>query len=239
MSIKVFSIFSLIIILNSVAFPISAGQKSQEEQIYAANLDIAFVDFSEKKITTPLESKETTLNTLKSSSKTEKTEETEKSSIRTRTASEVSKIENYTWNHLINRIKKRENLELKSYICPAGFNTIGYGHTIKSADRKHIKDIDVTGINAQQADSLLNKDLNYCKDWVKKNLQLEGHKLMAITNFCYAFGTTKLRKSQLYKNIKTNQPIDSEIRRWVHINGRAAKNLIREREFELALYNAK
>ena len=140
---------------------------------------------------------------------------------------------------MVNRIKKRENLELKPYICPAGFLTVGYGHTIKSADRKVIKNIDTKGVNAQQADSLLTKDLNYCKNWVKRNLQLEGHKLMAITNFCYAFGTTKLRKSQLYKKIKANQSIDTEIRRWVHINGRAATNLMREREFELALYNGK
>lgn len=236
MSIKTFFIFFQILVLNIVAFPISAGEKLQNEQIYAANLDIAFVDLTKAEIAKPLESKEVTVEIKKIITKSEKTT---KSSIKRRTSNEVAVIENYTWQHLINRIKKRENLELKSYICPAGFKTIGYGHTIKKADRKHIKDIDVKGINSQQADSLLNKDLNYCKDWVKKTLHLEGHKLMAITNFCYAFGTTKLRKSQLYKNIKANKSIDSEIRRWVHINGRAAKNLVREREFELALYNAK
>ena len=236
MSIKTVLIFLQILVLNIVAFPISAGQELNEEQKYTVNVETVFDNFVEEVIEKPLNREEKVIKAIKKMAVVKKDKE---SSIKTRTSNETSVVKNYTWTHLVNRIKKRENLELKPYICPAGFLTVGYGHTIKSADRKSMKDIDTKGVNSQQADSLLTKDLNYCKNWVKQNLHLEGHKLMAITNFCYAFGTTKLRKSQLYKKIKANQPIDTEIRRWVHINGHAAKNLITEREFELALYNAK
>ncbi|WP_338761716.1 lysozyme [Bernardetia sp. ABR2-2B] len=139
----------------------------------------------------------------------------------------------YTWDSLITRIKSREGLMLEPYNCPAGYRTIGYGHLITERDSALLG-----GITEKQADSLLRKDLNYSKKWVKKNLKLKGTKLIAITNFCFAFGTSKLYRSTLYKRIQNKEEIDKEILRWVNINGSPNSNLQEEREFELWLYTA-
>ena len=139
----------------------------------------------------------------------------------------------YTWDSLITRIKSREGLMLEPYKCPAGYATIGYGHLITERDSSLLG-----GITEKQADSLLRQDLNYSKRWVKRNLKLKGTKLIAITNFCFAFGTSKLYRSTLYQKIQNGEKIDNEILRWVNINGSPNKNLQEEREFELWLYSA-
>lgn len=139
----------------------------------------------------------------------------------------------YTWDSLISRIKNREGLKLEPYNCAGGYRTIGYGHLITERDSTLIG-----GITEKQADSLLNKDLNYSKKWVKKNLKLKGTKLIAITNFCFAFGTSKLYRSTLYQKIQKKEKINEEILRWVKINGSTNANLKEEREFELWLYTA-
>jgi GH24 family phage-related lysozyme (muramidase) len=139
----------------------------------------------------------------------------------------------YTWDSLITRIKSREGLMLEPYNCAAGYQTIGYGHLITERDSALLG-----GITEKQADSLLRHDLNYSKRWVKKNLKLKGTKLIAITNFCFAFGTSKLYRSTLYKKIQNQEKIDEEILRWVNINGSPNPNLQEEREFELWLYTA-
>lgn len=137
----------------------------------------------------------------------------------------------YTWDSLLTRIKSREGLMLEPYQCAAGYMTIGYGHLITQRDSALLG-----GITEKQADSLLRKDLNYSKKWVKNNLKLKGTKLIAITNFCFAFGTSKLYRSTLYKKIQKNDKIDEEILRWVNINGSPNPTLQEEREFELWLY---
>lgn len=137
----------------------------------------------------------------------------------------------YTWDSLITRIKSREGLMLEPYNCAAGYLTIGYGHLVTERDSALLE-----GITEKQADSLLRHDLNYSKRWVKKNLNLKGAKLIAITNFCFAFGTSKLYRSTLYKKIQNDEAIDTEILRWVNINGAPNPNLQEEREFELWLY---
>ncbi|AFM03865.1 phage-related lysozyme (muraminidase) [Bernardetia litoralis DSM 6794] len=139
----------------------------------------------------------------------------------------------YTWDSLITRIKSREGLMLEPYNCAAGYQTIGYGHLITERDSALIG-----GITEKQADSLLRKDLNYSKKWVKNNLKLKGTKLIAITNFCFAFGTAKLYRSTLYKKIQNKEKINEEILRWININGLPNPNLQEEREFELWLYTA-
>lgn len=138
----------------------------------------------------------------------------------------------YTWDNLIERIKKREGLMLKPYRCPAGYMTIGYGHLITERDSTLL-----SGITEAQADSLLRRDLNYSKKWVERNLQLKGTQLMAITNFCFAFGNSKLYRSTLYQKLKEGEPIDEEIMRWININGRPNDYLKKEREFEVWLFN--
>ncbi len=138
------------------------------------------------------------------------------------------------WDSVVNMVKRRESLQLKPYICPGGHLSIGYGHLITQGE-ECLKD----GITEVQADSLLYNDMKYYKDWVQKNLKLKGNQLKAITHFCYAFGTTKLLKSELCNKIKAKEPIDEQIIKWVNINHKPNKSLLRQRNLELAWYNKK
>lgn len=138
-----------------------------------------------------------------------------------------------TWDSVVNVVKRRESLQLKPYRCPGGYLSIGYGHLITKGE-----DILKDGITAHQADSLLYNDMKYYKDWVQKNLKLKGNQLKAITHFCYAFGTTKLLKSDLYDKVVAKEPIEDEILKWVNIKGKPNPSLSRQRNLELQWYNS-
>ncbi|MCC5945862.1 MAG: lysozyme [Bernardetiaceae bacterium] len=148
---------------------------------------------------------------------------------------EATKYIDYTWEALVERIKVREHLELEPYYCAGGHVTIGYGHIMNPGDSAMLVNGQIT---PEQADSLLHADLNLARQWVSQTLKLEGKQLMAITNFCYAFGSSKLQRSRLFKKIKNKQPIKDEILKWVHINGQPSNYLRKERIFELNLYRA-
>lgn len=139
-----------------------------------------------------------------------------------------------TWDSVVSMVKRRESLQLKPYICPGGHLSIGYGHLILKGE-DNLKN----GITEAQADSLLYSDMGYYRDWVKNTLKLRGNQLKAMTHFCYAFGTTKFLKSELYQKVKSKQPIDDQITKWVNINHKPNSSLLRQRNLELAWYNSK
>lgn len=144
----------------------------------------------------------------------------------------------YDWNQLIARIKRREGFVPTVYRCAAGVPTIGYGHSIKPGDSTLLAQLPPEGISKAQADSILRRDLAYSRWFVEKFLgtQLTKPQLIAVTNFCYAFGTGNLHKSQIFKNIKANKPVVDEFAKWIHINGNPSSYLAKERAFEQALY---
>ncbi|TAH19951.1 MAG: hypothetical protein EAZ08_07790 [Cytophagales bacterium] len=138
-----------------------------------------------------------------------------------------------TWDSVANMVKRRESLQLKPYRCPGGYLSIGYGHLIRKGE-----EMLRNGITEAQADSLLYNDMKANRDWVENDLHLSGNKLKAFTHFCYAFGITKLKKSELYSRIKANEPIEDQILKWVNIKGRPNSSLLRQRKLELAWYNS-
>jgi GH24 family phage-related lysozyme (muramidase) len=139
-----------------------------------------------------------------------------------------------TWDSVLSMVKRRESLQLKPYICPGGHLSIGYGHLIVKGE-DYLKN----GVTEAQADSLLHSDMGYYRDWVEKTLKLKGNQLKAMTHFCYAFGTTKFLKSELYQKVKRKQPINEQIVKWVNINHKPNSSLLRQRNLELAWYNSK
>ena len=139
-----------------------------------------------------------------------------------------------TWDSVMTMVKRRESLQLKPYICPGGHLSVGYGHLIVKGE-DYLKN----GITESQADSLLYSDMGYYRNWVKSTLQLKGNQLKAITHFCYAFGTTKFLNSELYQKVKSKQPIEEQIVKWVNINHKPNSSLLRQRKLELAWYNGK
>ncbi len=144
----------------------------------------------------------------------------------------------YTWDDLVRRIKKREGFMPLPYVCAAGSLTIGYGHTIKPEDKEWIQHIPEAGISEARATQLLYKDLAYSRWFVEKFLgeHLSDLQIIALTNFCYAFGTTKLHNSQLFAQITQGKDVSDAFAQWVHINGEPNSYLAKERAFEQALY---
>ncbi len=58
--------------------------------------------------------------------------------------------------NLKDRIKQHEGLRLTRYLCPAGFQTIGYGHRILPEENFY-------RITKEDAERLLNKDISIAR----------------------------------------------------------------------------
>lgn len=129
---------------------------------------------------------------------------------------------------LIQAVKQFEGLRLKSYLCPAGIWTIGYGHTrgVKAGQQ----------ITKAQADSLLVGDLLPFVQYVNRLgvCKTQGQ-FDALVDFAYNLGTAALGSSTLLQRIRINADdavICKEFRRWVHSGGKVLEGLKKRREWE-------
>lgn len=90
----------------------------------------------------------------------------------------------------------------KSYICPAGKLTIGWGHT--GADVH--KDQEIT---REQADEIFNRDLAVFegalnREMSKSEIKLTQWQFDALVDFFYTLGSAKALKSTLWKKVVNN-----------------------------------
>lgn len=132
-------------------------------------------------------------------------------------------------------VRRFEGLRLKSYLCPAGVWTIGYGSTgpgIKKGVTWTLK----------QSEARMRAD---CRKFytatlkLAPNLSLSPIKAQAIADFCYNLGTTKFKSSTLRKRILSNEwdDVPYQLSRWVNGGGRKLKGLVKRRDAEIALWN--
>lgn len=142
----------------------------------------------------------------------------------------------------LNIIKEFEGLRLKSYLCPAGKWSIGYGST-RWADGTPVKEGQVCTI--QQAEDLLQKDVNFIAARLPNNT-LNQNQLDAVCSFIYNVGMANFINSTMYRYMRANHDdprIGGEFRKWVkaRVNGelRTLRGLVRRRETEAILYYAK
>ena len=130
----------------------------------------------------------------------------------------------------INLIKKYEGCRLTSYICPAGFLTIGYGHTGKDVKPNQT-------ITKKKAISLLKKDLarferhvqsyNYIYEWTHNEFS-------ALVSFAFNIGT--IDQLTAY-GTRTRSQIRSAMLKYVKANGKTLPGLVKRRKAELKLFN--
>ncbi len=123
----------------------------------------------------------------------------------------------------------------KPYICPGGYNTIGYGHLIKETES-------FTTLSKQQADSLLRSDFNKAIKLVEQYTDLRGAKKLAIAHFVFTRGIGTFLKSPLNELVKNNKKIDDEIVKWCYYRNRNGKRIksthaLNIRKWELKMYN--
>lgn len=138
-----------------------------------------------------------------------------------------------TSNKGIEIIKKYEGFSAKSYICPAGFKTIGYGHLIN-------KNEDLTEVSSSEAEELLLKDLISAEQAVMRNINinLTQEQFDSLVSFTFNLGAAALQRSTLRQKVNRadHEEAASEFKRWVFSNGLKLEGLVRRRNHESALY---
>lgn len=146
-------------------------------------------------------------------------------------------------------LKAREGFIDHSYICPAGYLTVGYGHNIDAHGwercKKYIRDGKIT---YEGATKLLQEDIQFHYDQVKKLLpKLSKHQQLAVTSLAMNCGLAKVMyvggkkekgfsgfwKSCLNGNVPAFHKYNGYKARGVW---KTSPNLIQARKFEYALF---
>ena len=128
----------------------------------------------------------------------------------------------------LKKLKEFEGLRTRSYYCPGGKLTIGYGHT-----GPDVRPGDV--ITEYWAEHLLKSDLYD----IEKQVDSLGHwnqpQFDALVSFAYNLGFWKLKTSTLLKTIQNGgnmRAIKQEFNKWVWAGGQRQKGLERRRAWE-------
>jgi len=136
-------------------------------------------------------------------------------------------------------IKKYEGLRLKSYLCPAGIPTIGWGHTYGVKLGRTI--------SVQEAEVLLDHDYQAAQDQVERlvHVPLTENQLGALTSFVFNLGMNALATSTLLRklNVGDIEGAGQEFHKWVYakVNGVSTKlnGLVKRRAEESELFLTK
>lgn len=132
-------------------------------------------------------------------------------------------------------IKKFEGLRLEAYKCPAGKNTIGYGHTrgVRIGQK----------ITKDQAERFLADDFLEAESEVARMVKvpLTWNQLDALASFVFNLGAAKLLGSTLLKKLNSGdyKGAAAEFDKWVFANGVKLNGLIARRKAERELFEGK
>jgi lysozyme len=132
-------------------------------------------------------------------------------------------------------IKNAEGLRLKSYLCPAGVWTIGYGHTGRDVTKGMI-------ITREEAAKLLTEDVARFEVGVSEviNKPMTQGQFDALVDFAFNLGLGALRGSTLAAKFKAGDIAGAsrEISKWVWGGGRMLPGLVKRREAARALFDS-
>ncbi len=134
--------------------------------------------------------------------------------------------------NLLDIIRTFEGLRLRSYLCPAGVWTIGYGSTGPGIG---------PGLSwtIGQAEERLTRDASAFLSAAKTLCPTaSGNRLEAIADFTYNLGATRLAGSTLRRKINMGDygGASLEFEKWVFAGGRKLPGLIVRREAEKMLF---
>lgn len=132
----------------------------------------------------------------------------------------------------IDLIKSFEGLKLKTYKCPAGVWTIGYGTTKGVTPGMEI--------TQKQAEEFLKSDLRYFELWVDKliDVPLSQPQFDALVSFTYNLGEGALKGSTLRKFLNQGRYdlVPDQFLRWNKANKKVLPGLTRRREAEAKMF---
>lgn len=130
-------------------------------------------------------------------------------------------------------LKKFEGCKLKTYLCPAGVPTIGYGHTGS----------DVTEgmtITKAEAEELLLSDLERFEKGVEDlvKVAITENQFSALVSFAYNVGLNALSGSTLLKKLNANDVVSAgdQFLRWNRAGGKELEGLTTRRHAERDLF---
>jgi len=129
-------------------------------------------------------------------------------------------------------IKEFEGLRYKTYKCPAGILTIGYGHTGPDV-------IPGMQINETMADALLKLDIQKFENAVNRlvKVPITQNQFDALVSFTFNVGEGKLESSTLLKKINNNDlTARDEFFKWIYGGGKILPGLVKRRTAERALF---
>lgn len=133
-------------------------------------------------------------------------------------------------------IKHFEELRLKSYICPAGKWTIGWGHTGDDVTKGRT-------ITEAEAELLLQSDLSWAEDDINSlvKVPLSQNQFDALVCLDFNIGTGNFESSTLLKKLNQRDYFEARMQfsRWVYANKVKLKGLERRRLAEANLFNTK
>lgn len=114
----------------------------------------------------------------------------------------------------IELVKRYEGFISKTYLCPAGYKTIGFGHRTD----------EMTTITEPEAENLLRRDLNKFASKISFSLEQDKIKVNqnqfdALCSFAFNLGYSALVFSTLWKKLKAGDfdGASDEFLKWVYI----------------------
>lgn len=125
-------------------------------------------------------------------------------------------------------IAKHEGFREKTYLCPGGHMTIGYGFS----DPKIVKKGKMT---RQEADKILGQ---YVRTYLSRlNMEfpwMTSHQKAAICSFIYNVGVGAFNRSALYGKLQQRDMVGAaaEILKWNHSKGKVLDGLTKRRTEE-------
>ena len=134
----------------------------------------------------------------------------------------------------IDLIKSFEGYSSTSYICLAGYTTIGFGHVIKSNENF------TAVLSEDDAEALLKADLIVAESAVCRLIKvpLSDNQYAALVSFTFNLGGGALQRSTLRSRLNREEygSVPSELQKWFFCGGIKSKGLIRRRAAEAALW---
>ena len=136
---------------------------------------------------------------------------------------------------LLKILEEGKGFSSKSYLCPAGKRTIGYGHVILPDDNI------IEPITEDQAEDILEKDVSAAESAINKYVKvpLTQNQFDALVCFVFNVGKTNFKTSTLLKFINEQlwDKVPKQFMRWVYHDKTLIKGLENRRKIEVRLWN--
>lgn len=130
-------------------------------------------------------------------------------------------------------IKKFEGFSPVIYICPAGYQTIGYGHRVFGDFMFH-------PITEETGEGLLRDDLITAERAVTRLITsaLTDNQFSALASFVFNLGSGRLQSSTLRMKLNRgdHEGAAKELLRWTRGGGKILRGLVLRRQAEMELF---